>query len=199
MVWGKFVREAYWAEVPIALPNPILNNILSIDLRSCVRYYTKDSVHASDDQRTEFNSWMGWPWFGLAWAAIAGFGISAAQAQMGGYRLTDTEIIVDTQEHWARWSRPEHVLDLVDGQVRPHFFRHVYSILAEDLASFRRPIEKPTIRKADRTILTVGRTPVLTREGELKLEEQKIGRYLDADFGRFPGNATRDDRCLPPL
>ena len=140
-------------------------------------------------QRTEVNSSMRWLRIGLAWAAIAGFGISHSRAQSAD--VTDTQIIVETQEHWAQWSRPEHVLDLVDGQVRPHFFRHVYNILAEDQASFRRPIDAPRIRGADRTIRTVDRTPVIDREGKLKLAEEKIGKYLDQDFGRIPSDVTR--------
>ncbi len=128
-------------------------------------------------------------WIGLVWAAIAGLCASPAQAQSAD--VTDTRIIVETPEHWAQWSRPEHILDLVDGQIRPHFFRHVYSILAEDLDSFVRPIEKPRIRKADRSILTVERTLARTRAEELKLVEERIGKYLDADLGRYPGNATR--------
>ena len=140
-------------------------------------------------QQTSGHSSMRLHWIGLAWAAIAG--IPASPAQVESYRISDTRIIVDDQEHWARWSRPEHALDIVDGQVRPHYFRQVYSILAEDRASFRRPIVKPAIRGADRTIRTVVRTTVLDRDGTLKLEEERIGRYLDRDFDRFPGNATR--------
>ena len=131
-------------------------------------------------QQTSGHSSMRLHWIGLAWAAIAG--IPASPAQVESYRISDTRIIVDDQEHWARWSRPEHALDIVDGQVRPHYFRQVYSILAEDLASFRRPIVKPAIRGADRTIRTVVRTTVLDRDGTLKLEEERIGRYLEQGF-----------------
>ncbi len=130
-------------------------------------------------QRTEVNSWTRCHWIGLAWVAIVGISISQTQAESSrGHRLSDTQIIVDTQEHWAQWSRAEHVFDIVDGQVRPHYFRHVYNILDEDGAGFRRPIDAPRIRGADRTIRTVERTPVFNREGKLKLEEKKIGKYL---------------------
>ena len=140
-------------------------------------------------QQTPGHSLMRLHWIGLAWVAIAGIPVSPTKVE--SYRISDTRIIVDTQEHWARWSRPEHALDIVDGQVLPHYFRQVYSILAEDPASFRRPIAKPAIRGADRTIRTVVRTPVLDHDGTLKLEEERIGRYLSRDFERFPGNDTR--------
>ena len=56
-------------------------------------------------QRTEVNSSMRRIRIVLAWAAIVGFGISPAQAQSAD--VTDTQILVETQEYWAQWSRPE--------------------------------------------------------------------------------------------
>ena len=119
-------------------------------------------------------------------------GLSGVQAQSSkGHQMSDTRIVVNAQSHWEHWTRPEHVLDIAsDGEVRPHAFRQVYSILEEDLETFRRSVEEPKIKGGDRAIMNVGRSPALARDGSLKLDGKKIGKYLDADFRRFPGNET---------
>ena len=128
----------------------------------------------------------------LCFGALVG-GVCLVRAQPAQvYRVTDSKIMVDTQGHWEHWTMPRHVLDITsDGVVRPHAFRRIYNLIEEDRETFRRAIEQPNIRRDDRVIMSIGRTLVRTRDGDLKLEEQKVGKYLNSDFRRFPGNETQ--------
>ena len=82
-----------------------------------------------------------------------------AQAPLG-HRLQGDRIIVDQASYWRHWTGPSHVVDVhPDGTVKPHFFRHVYNIIAEDRTVFAKPVDQPGIRKADRAIMNLQRTP----------------------------------------
>ncbi len=113
-----------------------------------------------------------------------------AGAQGKGYRITNSRITVNAPEHWQNWNMPTHAVDLIqEGGVRPHFFRQSYNTL-DDLETFKRPVEALTIKKQQVGIGNMGRTFVLGLDGSPRLEEQKIGKYLDVDFQRYPGNPT---------
>ncbi len=109
-----------------------------------------------------------------------------------GHRVTDTRISVEGADHWGHWSLPSHVLDIEpDGTVHPHYFRQIYDVIAGDRGTFRNPVEPPSLRGEDRGIGNLSRTPARTREGDLALDEERIGSYLDDDFGRWPGNESQ--------
>ena len=129
-------------------------------------------------------------WSAMAALAVFMLGLAQVQAQRG-YRLSGNQIVIESQDHWEQWIRPQHVLDVEDGVIQPHFFRRTYNILAEDQGVFERRMEAPKIRRENRTIRTVGRTPVLDDAGNTKLQELKLSKYLDENFERFPGNASQ--------
>ncbi|MCE2451146.1 MAG: hypothetical protein J4F35_23175 [Candidatus Latescibacteria bacterium] len=116
----------------------------------------------------------------------------SAQAPLG-HRLQDDRIIVDRASYWRHWTGPSHVVDVhPDGIVKPHFFRHVYNIIAEDRAVFAKPVDQPGIRKADRAIMNLQRTPILEADGSFTLgKTEQLIKFLDRDFERFPGNDSQ--------
>jgi len=109
-----------------------------------------------------------------------------------GHQVTEAKITVNTQGHWEHWTRPKNVLDITsDGMVRPRSFRRIYDLIEEDRETFRRSIDEPKIKGADKGILNLVRTPVFDRDGNLKLDNKKIGKLLDSDYLRFTGNETQ--------
>ena len=124
----------------------------------------------------------------------------SAQAPLG-HRLQGDHIIVDKASYWRHWTGPSHVVDVhPDGIVKPHFFRHVYNIIAEDREIFAKPVDQPGIRKADRAIMNLQRTPTLEADGSFTFSKaEQLIKFLNRDFKRFPGNHSQipiDGRLL---
>ena len=127
----------------------------------------------------------------LCLIAALGLGESAAQTSLG-HRQLGNRIIIDQADHWRHWTGPTHVVDVLpDGTFKPHFFRHVYDIIAEDRESFAQPVDAPGIRKDDQAIMNLNRTPVLESDGSFKTSKaEKVSKFLDRDFKRFPNNVS---------
>ena len=127
----------------------------------------------------------------LCLIAALGLGESAAQTSLG-HRQLGNRIIIDQADHWRHWTGPTHVVDVLpDGSFKPHFFRHVYDIIAEDRESFAQPVDAPGIRKDDQAIMNLNRTPVLESDGSFKTSKaEKVSKFLDRDFKRFPNNVS---------
>ena len=112
-------------------------------------------------------------------------------AQSGsGYRIDDNKISVDSAQLWSQWKGPRHVIDVrPDGEVQPHYFRRVYDVIDEDLATFSRPVEPPGIRKEDVAIGNLRSSVVRNEAGDLELGKKiKLSKFLDGNYLRFPGN-----------
>ena len=121
---------------------------------------------------------------------ILSFAATSAAQSGNGYRIDDNKIIVDTAQLWAKWKGPRHVIDVrPDGEVQPHYFRRVYDVIAEDLATFSRPVAPPGIRKQDMAIGNLRSSVVYNEAGDLELgKKEKLSKFLDANYLRFPGN-----------
>ena len=139
--------------------------------------------------RKHYSRWSRVGALALGWLALQPV---TAQVPLG-HRLQGDRILVDQASYWRHWSGPSHVVDVhLDGTVRPHFFRHVYDIIAEDRAVFAKPVARPGIRKADRAIMNLGRTPTLEEDGSLALgKAEQLIKFLNRDFKRFPGNDSQ--------
>ncbi len=112
-----------------------------------------------------------------------------AGAQDQGYEATNNGITVYLLEHWQNWDIPTHAVDLIpEGGVKPHLFRQRYNVL-DDLKTFKRKIEPVVIKKDQKAIRNVVRS-IQRRRGVMRLDEPKMGKYLDANFQRFPGSET---------
>ena len=129
------------------------------------------------------------------WALALGWlALQPVSAQVPlGHRLQGDRILVDQASYWRHWSGPSHVVDVhPNGTVKPHFFRHVYNIVAEDREVFAKPVDQPGIRKADRAIMNLRRTPTLEADGRLALgKSEQLIKFLNRDFNRFPGNDSQ--------
>ena len=117
----------------------------------------------------------------------------SAAAQDKGHEVDDDRIVVESLSHWQNWQLPTHAVDLLpDGGVRPHAFRERHNIL-DDLATFRRTLDSDGVTreiKGERVaIMNVHRT-FQVREGEIRVDKPKIGKYLDADYLRYPASRT---------
>jgi hypothetical protein len=122
---------------------------------------------------------------------LATLAVQEISAQIAlGHRQQGERIIVDRADHWRHWTGPTHVIDVLpDGTLKPHFFRQVYDIIAEDRDLFAKPVDQPGIRKKERAIMNLRRTPALEEDGSLTLgKAQQLIKFLDRDFLRFPGN-----------
>ena len=131
-----------------------------------------------------------WP-LGLCFVAVLGCGAADAQPA-SGHRQLGNRIIVDRADHWRHWTGPTHVVDVLpDGTLKPHYFRQVYDIIAEDRDIYAKPVAGPGIRKDDRAIMNLRRTPTLEDDGSFAVgKSEKVSKFLDRDFGRFPGNTS---------
>ena len=139
-------------------------------------------------KRKRYSYWSRtWPLV-LGLVALAGQQVGAQIAL--GHRQQGDRIIVDRADHWRHWTGPTHVVDVLeDGTFKPHFFRQVYDIIAEDRDLFANPVDEPGIRKEDRAIMNLRRTPGLEDDGSLTVgKAEQLIKFLDRDFKRFPGN-----------
>ena len=125
-------------------------------------------------------------------ALLGQVGDSAAQAPVG-HRFEGEKIVVDLPDHWRNWTGPTHVVDVEeDGTFKPHFFRRVFDIVAEDRGIYGKPLEEPGIRKADVAIMNLERTFALEDDGSVKVgkKTEQLIKFLNRDFLRFPGNES---------
>lgn len=119
-------------------------------------------------------------------------GDSAAQVPLG-HRFEGEKIVVDLPDHWRNWTGPTHVVDIEeDGTFKPHFFRRVFDIIAEDRGVYGKPVEEPGIRKADVGIMNLERSFVRGDDGSVTVgaKPEKLNKFLDRDYLRFPGNES---------
>jgi len=119
-------------------------------------------------------------------------GDSAAQVPLG-HRFEGEKIVVDLPDHWRNWTGPTHVVDIEeDGTFKPHFFRRVFDIIAEDRGVYGKPVEEPGIRKADVAIMNLERSFVRGDDGSVTVgaKPEQLIKFLNRDYLRFPGNES---------
>ncbi len=144
------------------------------------------------DKRHRQSTIIGLPFFPCLLALLATAGDVASQVPVG-HRFEGEKIIVDLPDHWRNWTGPTHVVDVEeDGTFKPHFFRRVYDIVAEDQGVYGKPVEEPGIRKADVAIMNLERSFTLDDDGNVVVgaKTEKLKKFLDRDFLRFPGNES---------
>ena len=123
---------------------------------------------------------------------------ASAQVRTRGADIADSRISVNSAAHWEHWALPTHAVDLVDDSVVPHYFRDRFNVLV-DHETYRRPISQLVFRDKSKehgaaaltAIPTVRRVLTYDDKGELRLRgDLKMGKYLDTNYLRYPGNET---------
>ena len=91
-----------------------------------------------------------------------------ARAQRNqGYRVTNSNIVVRTAEHWRNWQLPVHAVDVLpEGGVRPHYSRQRYNIL-DDQDTYTRPLTDFRRKKSEHAILNIDSTFTLDVKGNV--------------------------------